>query len=81
VVSAQRFAEAERVYRADLAIWPENGWSLQGLARCLDAQGQTVAANEVKTRFAAAWQRADRKIETSCLCVPGGRAAVATLRP
>ena len=26
-------AEAEKVYRQDLAKWPNNGWSLYGLSR------------------------------------------------
>jgi len=29
----RRFAEAEQVYRDDLARLPENGWSLFGLAQ------------------------------------------------
>jgi tetratricopeptide (TPR) repeat protein len=80
LVSAGRFDEAERVYREDLEIWPENGWSLHGLARCLEARGQAVDAAQVQERFAKAWQRADVKIDSSCLCVPGGqRRADATL--
>ena len=33
-----RYAEAEQVYREDLARLPENGWSLYGLASSLKAQ-------------------------------------------
>lgn len=83
LVSAGRFDEAERVYREDLEIWPENGWSLHGLARCLEARGKAADAARVRARFAAAWGRADVKIDSSCLCVPGEnrRADTATLRP
>ena len=33
-----RYAEAEQVYREDLARLPDNGWSLYGLAESLRAQ-------------------------------------------
>jgi tetratricopeptide (TPR) repeat protein len=36
LMQAGRFAEAEQVYRDDLARLPENGWSLFGLARSLE---------------------------------------------
>jgi tetratricopeptide (TPR) repeat protein len=36
---AERFADAERVYRKDLENWPNNGWSLYGLMRALESQG------------------------------------------
>lgn len=75
LVSAERYAEAERVYREDLAIWPENGWSLQGLTQCLEAQGKEAEAAAVQARFAAAWQRSDTKSDTSCLCIPGKQVA------
>lgn len=61
--------EAEAVYREDLKKWPENGWSLQGLASALRAQGKDEAAS-VQQRFARAWKHADVKIGSSCLCVP-----------
>ena len=35
LMNHQRFAEAEQVYREDLARLPENGWSLLGLAESL----------------------------------------------
>lgn len=72
LVDAKRYAEAEQVYREDLKNWPENAWSLFGLAQCLDAQGQTAEAADVTKRFDTAWARADVKISTSCLCVPRG---------
>jgi tetratricopeptide (TPR) repeat protein len=69
LVSAKRFAEAEKVYREDLAKWPENGWSLHGLARCLREQDKSTEAKEVEARFQKAWSRADTPIESSCKCV------------
>lgn len=69
LVRARKYDEAERVYREDLAHWPENGWSLFGLAQCLKASGKTAEADEVQRRFEKAWARADLKITSSCLCV------------
>jgi tetratricopeptide (TPR) repeat protein len=68
LVDAKRYEEAEAVYREDLRIWPENGWSLQGLADCL-RQRNVAEAADVQARFQKTWQRADVKIGTSCLCV------------
>jgi tetratricopeptide (TPR) repeat protein len=75
LVSKGRWAEAEAVYREDLEIWPENGWSLHGLAQCLRAQGKTDEASAVQARFAQAWKRSDTNIGTSCMCVPEVAAA------
>jgi tetratricopeptide (TPR) repeat protein len=72
LVAAKRFEEAEKVYREDLAAWPENGWSLFGLAQCLRARGASDEAAAVEKRFRAVWAQADTKIGTTCLCVPGG---------
>lgn len=73
-LASDKPAEAEKTYRADLARYPENGWSLGGLARALEAQGRKDEAAEARARQARAWARADTKPETSCLCVrPGGR--------
>ena len=63
-----RIDEAEAVYRADLKINPENGWSLHGLAECLRRQGETRTAQSVEARFEKAWKRADAKIQASCFC-------------
>ena len=40
LMQADRFAEAEQVYRDDLARLPENGWALFGLAQSLRMQGK-----------------------------------------
>lgn len=68
LLSAGRAAEAEKVYREDLARWPENGWSLFGLAKSLEAQNSPEAP-AVMARFKKAWARADTPIEATCLCV------------
>jgi tetratricopeptide (TPR) repeat protein len=71
LMKQQRFAEAERVYRDDLARLPENGWSLLGLTESLRKQKKNadeVAQTEAK--FKKVWAKADLTITTSCLCQP-----------
>ncbi len=73
LIAARRYADAEAVYRDDLRRYPENGWSLRGLAQALEAQGKREEAAEVKARLAKAWARADVVVDSSCLCIrPGG---------
>jgi len=69
LVSNGRYEEAEKVYREDLKEWPENGWSLYGLAQCLRSRGFTAEADQVERRFRKAWSRADMTIGSSCMCV------------
>lgn len=64
-LEAGRPAEAERVYREDLAELPANGWSLFGLARALDAQGRSAEAGAIRAQFNAAWQSADFQLTSS----------------
>ena len=66
-----RYAEAEQVYREDLARLPENGWSLYGLASSLKAQQKNPSeAAATKEKFGKLWVKADTKITSSCLCQP-----------
>jgi tetratricopeptide (TPR) repeat protein len=51
---AQRFADAERVFRRDLEINPQNPRSLFGLQEAL--RGQSKDANDVSRRFTEAWK-------------------------
>jgi tetratricopeptide (TPR) repeat protein len=67
---AGRYADAERVYREDLAKWPNNGWSLFGLAHSLNEQGKTGEADEAFAAYEAAWQHADKPLRTTCECIP-----------
>ncbi len=68
LVKAGRTAEAEQVYRDDLARYPENGWSLYGLAECLRARHADDEAAAVEARFQKAWARADVTLKTTCFC-------------
>ena len=71
LMKQQRFAEAEQVYREDLARLPDNGWSLFGLAETLRRQSKNAdEASETQAKFEKVWAKADLKITTSCLCQP-----------
>lgn len=59
LLSAGRAADAEAVYRQDLKYNPENGWSLFGLMKSLEAQNRVTESLEVKARFEKAWKNAD----------------------
>ncbi len=71
LMQEHRFAEAEQVYRNDLARVPDNGWSLFGLAQSLHQQGRHGEAAATDARFHAIWAKADVQIKSSCLCQPG----------
>ena len=63
LIEARRFADAERVYRVDLARHPHNGWSLLGLQQALSAQGKS--SRVVDDDLRASWARADTRIHAS----------------
>lgn len=63
LLEAKRPAEAERVYREELADHPHDGWSLFGLRQALSAQGKPDAA--VDADFEHSWGRADHWIRAS----------------
>ena len=70
-MDAHRFAEGEEVYRADLKHYPENGWSLYGLAESLKMQDKHADAAAAEARFQKSWKQADVKLTSSCYCLPG----------
>ncbi len=59
LLDAGRAAEAEQVFLDDLENFPENGWSLHGLAQALRAQDRVAEADPVEARFRAVWASAD----------------------
>lgn len=63
LLEANRPADAERAYRQDLARFPDNGWSLFGLAQSLEAQGKDATA--AWESFATAWSGADVELTAS----------------
>ncbi len=71
LMKQQRFAEAEQVYRDDLARLPENGWSLLGLAESLRKQKKNAdEVAQTQAKFKKIWAKADLTINSSCLCQP-----------
>jgi hypothetical protein len=56
------YAEAERVFRADLERNPRNGRSLFGLVGSLKKQGKEYDAQLVQGEFEAAWKNADTQL-------------------
>jgi tetratricopeptide (TPR) repeat protein len=64
------YAEAERVYREDLAKWPNNGWSLYGLSRALELQGKMEESKAALEKYQQSWLNADAPTVTSCKCIP-----------
>ncbi|MEO7457583.1 MAG: hypothetical protein ABIY52_15080 [Gemmatimonadaceae bacterium] len=59
LLAAGKAAEAEQAFREDLLRNPENGWSLDGLAKSLKAEGRTAESAAAAKRFRKAWIRAD----------------------
>ncbi len=59
LLAADRPAEAERVYREDLAHYPDNGWSLKGLALAQKKQGRQAASLETEQEMRTAFRGAD----------------------
>src|SRR5439155_24784445 len=60
LMKQKRFAEAEQVYRDDLAHLPENGWSLLGLAESLRKQKKNAdEVVQMQAKFKKVWAKAD----------------------
>ena len=67
LLEADRPADAEAAYRAELRRNPENGWSLHGLMQALDAQQKEAERADVEARFEQAWTHADFELTSSRL--------------
>lgn len=62
LLEAGRYAQAEQAFREDLDHFPDNGWSLHGLAAALRAQDRTVEAQTIEADFRRVWETADVEI-------------------
>jgi len=67
LLKANKYEEAEKIYKEDLDILRQNGWSLMGLYQALLLQGKEDEAKEIKKEFDEAWQHADIEIKGSVL--------------
>jgi hypothetical protein len=59
LLAAGHAAAAERVFLDDLQHYPDNGWSLTGLAQAQRAQRRIDAARATAARLQVAWRDAD----------------------
>jgi tetratricopeptide (TPR) repeat protein len=67
LLKANKYEEAEIIYREDLKVLRQNGWSLMGLYKSLEAQGKIEEAKKIKEEFIKVWQDADIEINNSVL--------------
>jgi tetratricopeptide (TPR) repeat protein len=56
---AGRFEEAEAVFRKDLRWHQNNGWSLFGLMKALEAQDEKNEAKVIQKQWSSVWSHAD----------------------
>ena len=75
LMSKEKYAQAEAVYREDLKRNRSNGWGLLGLQQALAAQGKGKEAAMLKSQLATAFANADADVKpsSSCYCEPGKR--------
>jgi tetratricopeptide (TPR) repeat protein len=73
LLEQEHLKEAEAVYRADLALHPDNGWALHGLEETLRLQGKAADASQCGQDFQKAWSRSDIKLKASCFCADKAR--------
>ncbi len=67
LLKTRQYGMAEKVFREDLDVLRQNGWSLQGLYQSLRAQGKMDEAKVIKEEFKKAWAHSDIDIDTSIL--------------
>ncbi|MEZ2414732.1 hypothetical protein ACA086_07175 [Muriicola sp. E247] len=67
LLEANEYEEAEKIYREDLEVLRQNGWSLMGLYKSLKGQGKMQEANQVQEEFNMVWKDADIVISNSVL--------------
>jgi tetratricopeptide (TPR) repeat protein len=65
LIDAGKAAEAEKVYQDDLKRFPENVWSLKGLALALHAQNKHSEAAAVEGRLHSAMEQSDVTLSKS----------------
>ncbi len=65
LLKMKQYNEAEKVYRKDLMVNPNNAWSLAGLLQALQKQEKKTESTTVQQQLKKATARADVKIESS----------------
>ncbi len=69
LLDAGRARDAEKVFRRDLEVLPNNGWALYGLAKSLRMQHRAAEAARTDAEFRKAWAAADFEITSPCACL------------
>jgi predicted Zn-dependent protease len=59
---ADQAAAAEQTLRAELIVWPDNGWALRALRKAAVAQGRAAEAAQLDAQIALRWPEADRSL-------------------
>ncbi len=67
LLSANQPEKAESVFKEDLKINRNNGWSLKGLEMSLKAQGKNSEAEKTKATFEQVWSKADIVLDRAVL--------------
>lgn len=65
-LAAWQHTFAAATYMRDLAEYPQNGWSLSGLAAAYEGMDRPRTAKALGPSVAAAWRSADVAIPSSC---------------
>jgi tetratricopeptide (TPR) repeat protein len=65
LLKMKQYNEAEKVYKEDLIVNPNNAWSLAGLLQALQKQKKKTEAAAIQQQLKKATMRADVKIEGS----------------
>lgn len=65
LLKANIYIEAENVFKKDLEINPNNGWSLTGLQTMYRTSGNVRALKAVNLRIGDAWLIKDTEVKNS----------------
>lgn len=65
LLEAEKYKEAESVFRKDLEEFPNNGWANYGLMLALEKSEKEIEAKKAKEEFDLAWKNADVTLSSS----------------
>lgn len=65
LIKAKQFSQAEKVFKQDLEVNPNNGWALTGLETALEKLNKKTVAAAVHEKLKTAFARSDLKISAS----------------
>jgi tetratricopeptide (TPR) repeat protein len=65
LLEAEKYKEAESVFRKDLEEFPNNGWANYGLMLALEKSEKEIEAKKAKEEFDLSWKNADVTLSSS----------------